>query len=65
MIPLFLCFRSSAPYPASKSGKICTDKMIALGSDCEDAILFSPDYSNPDHTVGYSRSSVNMFVVRS
>jgi len=37
----------------------------SLGSDCEDAILFTPDYSNPQQTVGYSRSSVNMFNVRS
>jgi arabinogalactan endo-1,4-beta-galactosidase len=37
----------------------------SLGSDCEDAILFAPDYSNPEQTVGYSRSSVNMFNVRS
>jgi len=36
----------------------------SLGSDCEDAILFSSDYSNPEQTVGYSRSSVDMFKVR-
>ena len=35
----------------------------SLGSDCNDAILFSPDYSDPEHTVGYSRASVNMFKV--
>lgn len=37
----------------------------SLGSDCEDATLFTPDYSNPEQTVGYSRSSVSMFNVRS
>ena len=36
----------------------------SLGSACEDAILFSADYSNPEHYVGYSRSSVNMFNVK-
>lgn len=33
----------------------------SLGSDCEDAILFKPDYSNWPNTVGYSRKSVNLF----
>jgi arabinogalactan endo-1,4-beta-galactosidase len=33
----------------------------SLGSDCEDAILFTPDYSNYHKMVGYSRRSVNMF----
>ena len=32
-----------------------------LGSACEDAILFSQDFSNPRQTVGYSRQSVNLF----
>ena len=32
-----------------------------LGSACEDAILFSQDFSNPKQTVGYSRQSVNLF----
>jgi arabinogalactan endo-1,4-beta-galactosidase len=32
-----------------------------LGSACEDAILFSPDYSGWPAIVGYSRSSVNLF----
>lgn len=36
----------------------------SLGSACDDAILFSPDYSNPEQYVGYSRSSVDMFKVR-
>jgi len=36
----------------------------SLGSNCSDAILFQADYSNPSHTVGYSRSSVDMFRVR-
>ncbi|RDW85804.1 putative arabinogalactan endo-1,4-beta-galactosidase [Coleophoma crateriformis] len=30
-------------------------------SDCEDAILFRADYSNYPNTIGYSRSSVNLF----
>ncbi|KAH8594324.1 family 53 glycosyl hydrolase [Bisporella sp. PMI_857] len=33
----------------------------SLGSACNDAILFDPDYSNPVQYVGYSRKSVNMF----
>jgi hypothetical protein len=33
----------------------------SLGSACNDAILFTADYSDPAHTVGYSRPSVNMF----
>ncbi|PVH87349.1 glycoside hydrolase family 53 protein [Cadophora sp. DSE1049] len=33
----------------------------SLGSDCNDAILFTPDYSNFPEMVGYSRSSVNIF----
>jgi len=33
----------------------------SLGSACNDAILFDPDYSNPVQYVGYSRPSVNMF----
>lgn len=33
----------------------------SLGSDCNDAILFSADYSNYPITVGYSRPSVNLF----
>ncbi|EPE31529.1 (Trans)glycosidase [Glarea lozoyensis ATCC 20868] len=33
----------------------------SLGSDCNDAILFQPDYSGWPVTVGYSRKSVNMF----
>lgn len=33
----------------------------SLGSDCNDAILFDPDYSNYPQTVGYSRKSVNLF----
>ena len=32
-----------------------------LGSACEDAILFSQDFSNPNHTIGYSRESVDVF----
>lgn len=36
----------------------------SLGSDCNDAILFAADYSDPAHTVGYSRSSVNMFKIK-
>jgi arabinogalactan endo-1,4-beta-galactosidase len=36
----------------------------SLGSDCNDAILFDADYSNWPQTVGYSRSSVDMFRVR-
>ena len=32
-----------------------------LGSACNDAILFQGDYSDPAQTIGYSRSSVNMF----
>ncbi|RDW75029.1 putative arabinogalactan endo-1,4-beta-galactosidase [Coleophoma cylindrospora] len=35
----------------------------SLGSDCEDAILFRADYSNYPNTIGYSRSSVNLFNV--
>ncbi|TVY46120.1 putative arabinogalactan endo-beta-1,4-galactanase A [Lachnellula subtilissima] len=34
-----------------------------LGSDCNDAILFSTDYSNYLQMVGYSRSSVDLFQV--
>tara|TARA_R110002033_G_scaffold108928_1_gene155096 strand:+ start:301 stop:468 length:168 start_codon:yes stop_codon:yes gene_type:complete len=33
----------------------------SLGSDCNDAILFTPDYSNFPEMVGYSRKSVNIF----
>jgi arabinogalactan endo-1,4-beta-galactosidase len=33
----------------------------SLGSNCSDAILFSPDYSGFPQMLGYSRSSVNMF----
>ncbi|KAH7330156.1 family 53 glycosyl hydrolase [Rhexocercosporidium sp. MPI-PUGE-AT-0058] len=33
----------------------------SLGSACNDAILFTPDYSGFPKMVGYSRSSVNMF----
>jgi arabinogalactan endo-1,4-beta-galactosidase len=33
----------------------------SLGSDCNDAILFQPDYSAYPTTVGYSRKSVNIF----
>jgi arabinogalactan endo-1,4-beta-galactosidase len=33
----------------------------SLGSDCNDAILFQPDYSAYPATVGYSRKSVNLF----
>lgn len=33
----------------------------SLGSSCEDAILFTPDYSNPAQTIGYSRTSADMF----
>ncbi|KAH7403494.1 family 53 glycosyl hydrolase [Cadophora sp. MPI-SDFR-AT-0126] len=33
----------------------------SLGSDCNDAILFTPDYSNFPEMVGYSRESVNIF----
>jgi arabinogalactan endo-1,4-beta-galactosidase len=33
----------------------------SLGSDCNDAILFEPDYSGWPVTVGYSRKSVNLF----
>ncbi|KAM3071405.1 hypothetical protein ACMFMG_009000 [Clarireedia jacksonii] len=33
----------------------------SLGSDCNDAILFQPDYSAWPTTVGYSRTSVNIF----
>lgn len=33
----------------------------SLGSDCNDCILFTPDYSNFPATVGYSRKSVNLF----
>jgi arabinogalactan endo-1,4-beta-galactosidase len=36
----------------------------SLGSDCNDAILFQADYSSWPQTVGYSRSSVDMFKVR-
>lgn len=36
----------------------------SLGSNCSDAILFTADYSNPAQTVGYSRTSVDMFQVR-
>lgn len=36
----------------------------SLGSDCNDAILFQADYSAWPLTVGYSRSSVDMFQVR-
>jgi arabinogalactan endo-1,4-beta-galactosidase len=36
----------------------------SLGSDCNDAILFQADYSAWPLTVGYSRSSVDMFRVR-
>lgn len=32
-----------------------------LGSACNDAILFTPDYSNFPQTVGYSRESVNIY----
>ena len=32
-----------------------------LGSACEDVILFAQDFSDPAHTVGYSRRSVDMF----
>ncbi|RFU35971.1 hypothetical protein B7463_g309, partial [Scytalidium lignicola] len=35
----------------------------SLGSDCNDAILFSADYRSPQ-IVGYSRSSVDMFRVK-
>jgi len=37
----------------------------SLGSACDDAILFSADYTNPEQTVGYSRTSVDMFNVKS
>ncbi|KAN0117339.1 glycoside hydrolase family 53 protein [Hyaloscypha variabilis] len=37
----------------------------SLGSDCNDAILFSADYANAEHTIGYSRTSVNMFNTQS
>lgn len=33
----------------------------SLGSDCNDAILFDADYSDPQHTTGYSRKSVDIF----
>ncbi|KAH6719065.1 family 53 glycosyl hydrolase [Leptodontidium sp. MPI-SDFR-AT-0119] len=33
----------------------------SLGSNCNDAILFTPDYSGWPNMVGYSRSSVNIF----
>ncbi|PBP24709.1 (Trans)glycosidase [Diplocarpon rosae] len=33
----------------------------SLGSHCNDAILFTPDESNPTQYVGYSRESVNVF----
>ncbi|TEY39881.1 hypothetical protein BOTCAL_0448g00070 [Botryotinia calthae] len=33
----------------------------SLGSDCNDAILFAPDYSAWPTTVGYSRKSVALF----
>ncbi|KAL3420681.1 glycosyl hydrolase family 53 [Phlyctema vagabunda] len=33
----------------------------SLGSDCNDAILFQADYSKWPQTIGYSRSSVNLF----
>ena len=33
----------------------------SLGSDCNDAILFTADYSNYPIDVGYSRPSVNLF----
>ncbi|KAG0649758.1 putative arabinogalactan endo-beta-1 [Hyphodiscus hymeniophilus] len=36
----------------------------SLGSNCSDAILFQTDYSAYPLTVGYSRSSVGMFKVR-
>jgi arabinogalactan endo-1,4-beta-galactosidase len=36
----------------------------SLGSNCSDAILFTADYSNPAQTVGYSRTSVDLFRVR-
>lgn len=36
----------------------------SLESDCNDAILFTPDYSNWLETVGYSRSSADLFKVR-
>ncbi|PSS20070.1 glycoside hydrolase family 53 protein [Amorphotheca resinae ATCC 22711] len=36
----------------------------SLGSDCNDAILFTADYSNLTEPVGYSRSSVGMFRVK-
>lgn len=36
----------------------------SLGSDCNDAILFTADYSEYPTTVGYSRSSVNIFKIR-
>jgi arabinogalactan endo-1,4-beta-galactosidase len=35
-----------------------------LGSNCSDAILFTADYSAYPRTVGYSRSSVDMFCER-
>ncbi|TDZ72085.1 putative arabinogalactan endo-beta-1,4-galactanase A [Colletotrichum trifolii] len=34
----------------------------SLGSDCNDAILFEPDYSDWPRTVGYSRESVNLYL---
>ncbi|ORY65994.1 family 53 glycosyl hydrolase [Pseudomassariella vexata] len=33
----------------------------SLGSNCTDALLFEPDFSNWPETVGYSRESVNFF----
>jgi arabinogalactan endo-1,4-beta-galactosidase len=33
----------------------------SLGSACNDAILFQADYSAYPKTIGYSRSSVDMF----
>ncbi|KAF9873646.1 glycosyl hydrolase family 53 [Colletotrichum karsti] len=34
----------------------------SLGSDCNDAILFEPDYSQWPTTYGYSRASVNVYL---
>ncbi|KAI3538281.1 hypothetical protein CaCOL14_003388 [Colletotrichum acutatum] len=34
----------------------------SLGSDCNDAVLFEPDYSQWPKTFGYSRSSVNVYL---
>ncbi|EQB56892.1 glycosyl hydrolase family 53 [Colletotrichum gloeosporioides Cg-14] len=34
----------------------------SLGSDCNDAILFEPDYSQWPTTYGYSRESVNVYL---